>query len=149
MKYYPLYEKTAREAHDMNHFGPFRSDEPAYRAEVDEAYKAAEEAAEKNPEQRDRAYAKADRFAKGLADWYNKGYRIDSMCPSVLIAGPANFPMHKKEKQNRALDVHYKELDKLARLKESIASIGDSGHIIRSNDENAAKKLEEKDRNAH
>lgn len=144
MRYYPLDEQAAREAHEMNHFGPFRSDEPAYRAEVDEAYKAAEKAAQKNPEQRGRAYVKADRFAQGLADWYNKGYSIDSMCPSVLIAGPANFPTHKKEKQNRARDAHCKELEKLTRLKESIVSIGDSGHIIKLNDENAAKKLEEK-----
>ena len=36
-------------------------------------------------------------LAKKLADNFNKDSHINLRCPSVLIAGPANFPVRKKE----------------------------------------------------
>lgn len=144
MKYYPLNEETAREAWEMNHFGEFRSDESDYRAAVDGTYALAEEAAQYNPERREEVFSIADRYAKRLADWYDKKYRIDSRCPSVLISGPANFPVRKKDKQVRALDGHYEELRRIEGLRERIRSIGDAPDIIKCGDEDAIEKLNAK-----
>ena len=143
-KYYPLNEEQARTAWDMNHMGGFRSDAPDYRADVDEAYSLAEEAAERNPERAEEARGIADRYAKKLADWSNKKYRIDSMCPSLLISGGSNFPVHKKQKQNQAWDSLYKELRKIEAMKDRIRKIGTSAETIKSDDENAAEKLRAK-----
>ena len=144
MKYYPINEEAARTAWQMNHFGEFRSDEAGYRASVDEAYALAETAAEARPEQKERALALADRYARKLADWTNKKYRIDSMCPSVLISGSGNFPVRKKEKQNRAIDAHWQEYEKLKAMKESIGRLGDESSIIKSGDADAIEQLRKK-----
>lgn len=143
-KYYPLNEKLAHTAWEMNHFGQYRSDTPEYMAEVDEAYSIADESAKRNPERKDEAYGIADRFSKRLAEWYNKKYRIDSMCPSILISGGGNFPVRKKQKQNQAWDSHYKELEKIKALKDRIRKIGTSSEIIRSDDDAAIDKLRAK-----
>lgn len=143
-KYYPLNEEQARTAWNMNHIGTFRSDTPDYQAEVDEAYSLADEAAKRNPEREDEAYKIADRYARQLADWYNKKYRIDSMCPSILISGGGNFPVGKKNKQNQAWDNHYKAMRKIESLKDRIRKIGTSAETIKSDDDNAIEKLRAK-----
>ena len=43
-----------------------------------------------------------DTYARKLAENMNHGYAIDARVPSVMIAGSANFPVGKKEKQNQA-----------------------------------------------
>ena len=143
-KYYPLNEEQARTAWSMNHMGTFRSDTPDYQAEVDEAYSLADEAAKRNPEREEEAYKIADRYARQLADWYNKKYRIDSMCPSILISGGGNFPVAKKNKQNQAWDNHYKTMRKIESLKDCIRKIGTSAETIKSDDDNAIEKLRSK-----
>lgn len=143
-KYYPLNEEQARTAWSMNHMGTFRSDTPDYQAEVDEAYSLAAEAAKRNPEREEEAYKIADRYARQLADWYNKKYRIDSMCPSILISGGGNFPVGKKNKQNQAWDNHYKTMRKIESLKDRIRKIGTSAETIKSDDDNAVDKLRSK-----
>ena len=45
-----------------------------------------------------------DTYARLLAQNMNKGYEITARVPSVMIAGPANFPVRKKEKQIAASD---------------------------------------------
>ena len=141
MKYYPLNERQARTAWSMNHMGAFRSDEPEYRERVDEAYSLAEEAAQRDPGCKERAFGMADRYAQKLAEWHNKGYRIDAMCPSVLIAGPANFPIRKKEKQNQAWDNHYKQHAKIEALKDSLRKMGTPSEVIKCGDDDAIEKL--------
>lgn len=143
-KYYPLNEEQARTAWSMNHMGTFRSDTPDYQAEVDEAYSLADEAAKRNPEREEEAYKIADRYARQLAEWYNKKYRIDSMCPSILISGGGNFPVGKKNKQNQAWDNHYKTMRKIESLKDRIRKIGTSAETIKSDDDNAIEKLRAK-----
>lgn len=143
-KYYPLNEEQARTAWSMNHMGAFRSDAQDYQAEVDEACSLADEAAKRNPERKDEAYKIADRYARQLAEWYNKKYRIDSMCPSILISGGGNFPVGKKNKQNQAWDNHYKAMQKIESLKDRIRKIGTSAETIKSDDDNAIEKLRAK-----
>lgn len=144
MKYYPINEESARTAWNMNHFGEFRSDEPGYRASVDEAYALAEVAAGKRPDQKEKALAAADRYARKLAEWFNKKYRIESMCPSMLISGAGNFPARKKDKQNRATDAHWREYEKLQAMKEGIERLGAEPSVIKVGDDDAIGKLEEK-----
>ena len=50
-----------------------------------------------------------DTYARKLAENMNQGFAIDARVPSVMIAGPANFPVGKKEKQNRARDSNMEE----------------------------------------
>ena len=38
-----------------------------------------------------------DAYSRKLADWYNKGFAIESRCPSVMIAGPSNFLSAKRK----------------------------------------------------
>ena len=86
----------------------------------------------------------ADAFAKKLADWHNKNYRIESMCPSVLISGPANFPTAKKERQNRAKCNHVQLPQELERMKERIQALGEAERVIKSDDDDAISKLNDK-----
>lgn len=87
----------------------------------------------------EKAYALAERFARKYAAWLNEGYRIDAMCPSVLISGAGNFPTKKKESQNRARDRHMRELDAIMAIKSRIAALGTGG--IQSGDPKALDKL--------
>lgn len=144
MNYYPLNEEAARTAWGVNHFGEFRSDKTEYMASVDEAYAIAEEVAQQCPKNADRARVMADRYAKKLADWYNKKYHIESMCPSVMISGPANFPVHKKSKQNIAYDKHWEEYGKLKSLLERIEQLGKPSNVIKSDDDDVIEKLRAK-----
>lgn len=144
MRYYPINEETARTAWSMNHMGEFNSDEKEYRQEVDQAYEVAEEVAQRCPDQKNAALDMADRFAKRLADWSNRKYRIDSMCPNMLIAGPANFPVRKKEKQNRATDRLWEDYRKIMGMKDRIRKLGEPSKVIKAGDDDALSKLHEK-----
>lgn len=144
MRYYPLDEELHRTAHDMNSFWEYRSDEPGYKADVDEVYQLADAAAERDPESTDEAYRLADRYAYKLAEWLNRKYAIDARCPSVMVAGPANFPMRKKEKQNRARDHLWEEYCKVEAIKEKIEHIGTFEKPIMSGDADAIDKLKAK-----
>ena len=79
--YYPLDERTARQAHEMMSFDEWKSEEPMYREAVDDAWDLAEAAARRDPGSADRAYGLADRYARKYAEWLNGKYRIGAMCP--------------------------------------------------------------------
>ena len=140
--YYPIDDSAARIAHEMNSFREFRSDEPNYRAAVDEVWAAADGVAKEHPEFAYDAYALADRFAERYAAWINEGYRIESMCPSVMVSGGANFPTRKKERQNRARDRHMEQRERVMSIRDRLARLGTGG--IRSGDPQALAKLEAK-----
>ncbi|MEG0791695.1 MAG: hypothetical protein RSG23_08700 [Gordonibacter sp.] len=142
--YYPLNNEAARAAHSANSFREFHSDAADYRAEVDEAYELADWAAERNPERAEEAYSLAGRYAQRFAEWYNKGYAIESMCPSMLVSGRANFPVKKKERQNASREKHMDNYDALKGILAKIRRIGTGADIIKSNDQNAAEKLRAK-----
>lgn len=91
---------------------------------------------------RKKAYALADRFARKYAEWLNEGYRIDAMCPSILVSGGGNFPVRKKERQNARRSSHMERYEKVMGIKRRIASIGTGG--IQAGDPNALEKLEAK-----
>lgn len=137
--YYPIDDRQARIAHDMNSMREFRSDEAGYRAEVDEVWGLAEAKAREMPEVAEQAYRLAHRFALKYAAWLNEGYAIDSMCPSILISGGANFPTKKKERQNARRDSHMAKYDEIKAIRSRIARLGTGG--IQSDDPEAIAKL--------
>lgn len=144
MRHYEINERDARVAHDANSMSEFKagSETESYRAQVDEAYELAGAKAQAMPECEAKAYALADSYARKLAEWMNEGYRIDAMCPSVLISGAGNFPTGKKKRQNQARDRHMAKYGSIEGIKERIRKLGTGG--IQSGDPDAVAKLEAK-----
>lgn len=144
MKYYEINENAARTAHDMNSMSDYRAGQTtaAYRQYVDRATEIAEEQKERYPDEADRIDYLLDKYAKKLAEWYDKNSRVESMCPSILISGGGNFNVRKKQQQNARRDTLIEEWNYIQGILDKIQSTGKCG--IRSNDERAVEKLQEK-----
>ena len=142
--YYSLNEQAARTSHAGMSFSEFRSDEPEYRKLVDEAYELADAAAKAKPNKADTAYRLAERFSRQYAAWLNKSYRIGSMSPSVLIAGPAGINPRKKDKQVAAYGRHSDAYKDVMRLLDKLRAIPYSPDVIKANDDDAEERLKEK-----
>ena len=145
-KYFEINEQTAKMSHQMRSMrdykqGVLRSE---YMALVDEVYSIADTVAQSKPKRADDAYKLAERYSKNLANYYNKDSRIGCMCPSVMISGAGNFPVHKKEKQNVAFANNYKYFKYIEGIKERLISILYGNEIIKSSDEDAIEQLTEK-----
>lgn len=115
-----------------------------YKQDVDNVYDLVEQVTEAKPDYQEEAYAIAVRYAKKYADWINEKHKIDMMCPSVMICGAGNFPTKKKERQNSRMDAHWKEWEYVKAIPQKITDILNGKTIIKSNDENAIEKLEQK-----
>ena len=142
---YHIDEPTARLAKQMNSFYEYKpgSATAAYRQEVDKAAAIAEaQKARVDPMYHEKIDRLLDTYARKLAENLNHGYAIAARCPSVLIAGPANFLVRKKEKQNRAADANIKEWQEIQGILSRIRGVGTAG--ISSDDENALQKLRAK-----
>lgn len=144
--YYPINEKEAKTAHSMMSFSGYKqgSKTEEYKGYVDQAYALADEIAKAKPDNSERIYNMADRYAKKMAEYFNKDFRIGCMCPSVLICGAGNFPIKKKEKQNQAWERNHQFFDEIQKILDKMTSIQYGSEMIMSGDENAVKKLEEK-----
>lgn len=145
-KYYSINEQAARTAHDMMSFSDYKagSKTAEYKSLVDSVYDLADKVAETKPKEADRVYALAERFSRKMAENFNKASRIGCMCPSVLISGAGNFPVKKKEKQNAASDKNMQEFNYIMGIKDKIEKIQYGKEIIKSSDEDAIERLEEK-----
>ena len=66
------------------------------------------------------------------------------MCPSVMISGAGNFPVKKKEKQVAAWDRNHQFYTEVQGILGKIENILYGREIIKSDDERAIEKLEEK-----
>lgn len=149
MKYYEINEEAARRAKDMNSFYGYTEGAAtaSYRRYVDEASELAEKCKKSvDPMYHEQIDALLDRYAKRLADNLNNANVIDARVPSVMIAGPANFPVRAKEKQNAARDRNMEEYNEIRGLLDKMKSVGHGG--IQSDDPNAIEKLREKICNA-
>lgn len=145
-KYFPINEATARTAHNMMSMRDYAegSTTAGYKRYVDKAYDLADKVAEKRPEEAERAYRLAERYSKKMAEYYNKESSIGMMCPSVMISGAGNFPVKKKERQVAAFERNHEFYQYVQKILEKIESILYGKEIIKSNDERAIEKLEEK-----
>jgi len=145
-KYFHINESSARTAHDMMSMRDYAegSTTAEYRSVVDKAYALADKVAEKKPEEAERAYRLAERYAKKMADYFNRESSIGMMCPSVMISGAGNFPVKKKEKQVAAWDRNHQFYTEIQGILGKIENILYGREIIKSDDERAIEKLEEK-----
>ncbi len=143
--YYEINEQMARRAKEMNSFYNYipGSATEEYRKMVDHAWEVAETQKTKiDPMYHEKIDSLAERYSKKLAENLNNYYRIETMCPSVMIAGPARFPVKKKEKQNAARDKNRNEYQYIQRYLDKIQSIGTGA--ISADDKNAIPKLQTK-----
>ena len=145
-KYFPINERDTRAAHNMMSMRDYAegSTTADYRSAVDKAYDIADKVAEKKPEEAERAYRLAERYSKKMAEYYNKESSIGMMCPSVMISGPANFPVKKKERQVAAWQRNHEFYEYVQGILGKIENILYGREIIKSDDERAIEKLEEK-----
>ena len=145
-KYFPINESSARTAHNMMSMSDYSegSTTAGYRSAVDKAYDIADKVAEKKPEEAERAYRLAERYSKKMAEYYNKESGIGMMCPSVMISGAGNFPVRKKERQIAAWQRNHEFYDYVQGILGKIENILYGREIIKSDDERAVEKLEEK-----
>lgn len=113
-----INENLAREANRANSFRDYKqgSATAQYKTLVAE-FKTAVETLKKRANlldaEREEKLELVDyyigKYANKLANAINRKNTIRASCPSVLIGGPANFPVRKKEKQNAAMDKFWKE----------------------------------------
>lgn len=144
--YYSIDEKKARSAHEMMSFRDYRegSKTAEYQRYVNEAYDLADKVAQERMDEADRAYKLAERYSRRMAENMNRASSIGCMCPSVMISGPSNFPVRKKERQNTASDKNFAEFQEIQGILKKIESILHGKEIIRSGDKDAVGKLEKK-----
>lgn len=145
VRYYPINEGAARRAKEAISFSDYRpgSATAEYRHYVDQAVEIAERQKKRvEPEYHEKIDQLLDTYARKLAENMNHGYEITARVPSVLIAGPANFPVRAKEKQNAASDRNMEEFQYIQGLLDKIRSTGMGG--ISADDPQAVSKLEKK-----
>lgn len=145
VQYYPINEDAARRAKEAMSFSDYTpgSATAEYRGMVEKAATLAEQQKRRvYPEYHAKIDHLLDLYARKLAENMNEGYAIAARVPSVLIAGPANFPVRKKEKQNTAADKNMMEWRYIQGLLDRIRSTGMGG--ISADDGDAIEKLEKK-----
>ena len=145
VRYYPINEGAARRAKEAMSYSDYRpgSATAEYRHYVDQAVEIAQRQKKRvDPEYHEKIDGLLDAYARRLAANMNKGYEIAARVPSVLIAGPANFPVRAKEKQNAASDRNMEEWREIQGLLDKIRSTGMGG--ISADDPQAVSKLEKK-----
>ena len=150
--YGTISEATAKAAKQAYSFSDYINGSATadYRRAVDECYRIASWAAEKRPKEEERIQRLFDRFVEGLAANINAENRNTASCPSVMIAGGSNFPVHKKEKQNKRSEKLHAEYLYIMEIPEKLRSIGYNTTIY-SDEDDAIEQLEakaEKHRNA-
>lgn len=144
--YYTINEAAAKTAHSMMSFRDYQEGGKTaeYQRYVNKAYDLADKVAEARPDEAGRVYALAERYSRKMAENMNDSSRIGMMCPSVMISGASNFPVKKKEKQNAAADRNHQQFMEIQSILAKMESILHSKGIIKSDDEKAIEKLEEK-----
>ncbi|MCL2853334.1 MAG: DUF3560 domain-containing protein [Defluviitaleaceae bacterium] len=143
--YNEINETAARRAKEANSYRDYKegSATSEYRAMVDEAKEIAERQKQRvDPMHHEKIDRLLARYCAKLAANFNKSFEIDARVPSIMIAGPSNFPVRKKEKQNAARDRNMEEYRDIQGILDKIKGIGTAG--ISSDDPNAIDKLKEK-----
>lgn len=145
IQYYSINEELARRANDMRSFFTYKegSATAEYRRSVDEAARIAEAQKEKvDPIHHERIDHLLDLYARKLAENINRRNAIATRVPSILVAGGSNFPVRKKEKQNRADDAALAEWREIQGILDKIRGTGRGG--ISADDPEAVQKLKAK-----
>lgn len=145
-EYYEINEDAARQAKAMWSHSDYvmGSKTEEYKKAVNEAYDLVDKIKEQRPRSAEKAEHIAKKYAKKLAENYNDGFRIEMMCPSILISGAGNFPVKKKEKQNEARDRNLKEYNQILGYIDKLKDILHGNEVIKSKDADAVEMLQEK-----
>lgn len=145
-RYYGIDEKLARTAKEMRSWDDYKAGSATaeYRSSVDAAYAFA---GKWDAEHRAEAYRLADRYAKRLAAFSNKNNHISTLCPSIMISGAGNFPVRKKERQQKMWAANYTYYQEkveplLKRLQDGPRM--PNKRVVKSGDDDAIAKLETK-----
>lgn len=141
--YYPIREDAARRTKEMNSFSDYKegSATAEYRRCVDQAVEIAKQQKEKvDPIYHGKIDALVDNYARKLADNMKRGFEIDARVPSVMVAGPSNFPTGKKEKQNAARAQNMEEWRQVQGILDKIKGTGMGG--ISADNPHAVEQLE-------
>ncbi len=143
-------EQNARRAKEACSFSDYKSGSAT--SEYNEYCKEAEEAAAKAKERLSKANAPEERaervdyllnlYKTKKLSWLNDLYSNRARVPSVMIAGPANFPVRAKQKQNAREDALYKENPDS--IIDEIRAIGHNAGTIYSDDKNAVERINAK-----
>lgn len=96
------------------------------------------------PERIQEAQSYINYYSRKYAEYINKDNEITCRCPSVMIAGPANFPVRKKQKQVAAWDANRKNYISLDDAKYKLHYILVEEHPISGSDPEAIQKLTKK-----
>ena len=144
--YFSINEAGAKTANDMMSFSEYKtgSKTAGYKAQVDKAYELAEKVIEARPTEEERVSKLCERYSRRLAQNINKDIQIGMMCPSVMISGAGNFPVKKKEKQVAAWDKNHEDYKEVEAILGMIEAIFYGKDVIKSDDENAIEKLQDK-----
>jgi len=143
--YHEIDETAARRAKEANSFNNYKegSKTAEYRQMADVAKEIAEKQKQRvDPMHHDKIDRLLARYCAKLAANFNKGFEIDARVPSIMIAGPSNFPTRKKEKQNAARDRNMEDYNDIQGILDKIRGVGTAG--ISGDDPNALDKLREK-----
>ena len=143
--YYPISEENARRAKQAISWSDYKAGSATeeYRLYVDKASLLAKACKDStDPMYHDQIDRLLDTYARKLAENINAENANTASCPSVMIAGPANFPVRKKEKQNARAATLMDEWNQIQGLLDKMRSVGRGG--ISSDDPNALAKLKAK-----
>ena len=137
-----INEEAARRAKEANSFSDYETGSAT--AEYNQLVTNAREIAERqkkrvDPMHHEKIESLLATYIRKTAENMNKSFSIESRCPSVMIAGPANFPTRKKEKQNAARERNFQEWQEIQGLLDKIRGVGTGG--ISSDDPDALEKL--------
>lgn len=147
-----INEETARRAKEMCSFSDYKPGTATaeYTSQMESLLEIAENFANKSrfidsePERITEAQSYINYYSRKYAEYINKDNEISCRCPSVMIAGPANFPVKKKEKQVAAWDANRKNYISLDDAKYRLHYILVEDHPISSADPDAIEKLTKK-----
>lgn len=157
MKYFTfapehINDEAARRAKEMSSFSDYKpgSATADYTNQVESLLDIAETFANKSrftesePERIAEAQSYINYYSRKYAEYINKDNEISCRCPSVMIAGPANFPVKKKQKQIAAWDANRENYISLDDARHKLHYILVEEHPISSTDPDAIQKLQAK-----
>ena len=121
-----------------------------YTSQINAVIEIAEDFAKRSrftasePERIEEAQRYIDYYSRKYAEYINKDNEITCRCPSVMIAGPANFPVRKKQKQVAAWDANRENYISLDDARYRLHYLLIEEHPISSADPEALEKLTKK-----
>lgn len=114
IKRYTINESLAKTAKEMNSHSDYIEGSATrrytgYIARLEDRIARLAERHGMTAEQEEAVSYYAEKYSRKLAEAINREYRIETMCPSVLVSGAGNFPVGKKHKQNAAREKYWQE----------------------------------------